>query len=152
MNGTARTLAAIAALTLGAGTAAAQAGSGGPAPGSTDAKQAASGTRETREDFNRAAGNLNKRKAATAAPQQEDKAVAAAPADVVAGSALSDSKGEPIGTIESVDAEGAVVASGTTRIRVPLNSFGKNKKGLLLGITKADFEAAVAKATTKPQG
>jgi hypothetical protein len=149
MNGFARNLAAIAALTLGAGTAAAQVGAG-PAPGAVDASKAVSGSRETREDFNRAAANLNKPKAK--ASTKEDRAVAATAADLVAGSPLRDSKGEPIGTVESVDAEGAVVASGTTRIRVPLNSFGKNKDGLMLGITKADFDAAVAKATAKPQG
>jgi hypothetical protein len=76
----------------------------------------------------------------------------AAPAEIVAGSPLSDSKGQPIGTVESVDAQGAIVASGTTRIRVPLESFGKNSKGLLLGITKAEFESLVAKATAQPQG
>ena len=149
MSGTVRTFVAMAALTLGTGTALAQAGSAGPMPGATDATKAASGTREAREEFNRAAGHSNKRAAEAAA--RGDKAVAATAADITAGSALGDLKGEPIGTVESVDAEGAVVASGTTRIRVPLESFGKNKNGLLLGITKAEFDAAVAKAT-KPQG
>lgn len=149
MNGISRSLVGLTALTLCAGTAAAQAGSGGPAPGTADAAKAVAATNETREEFNRAAGRSNRR---APAPAAADKAVAAKPADIVAGSALSDSKGEPIGTVESVDAQGAVVASGTTRIRVPLESFGKNKNGLLLGITKAEFEAAVAKATAKPQG
>jgi len=147
MNGIVRSLLAVAGFSLSAGAAFAQAGSAGPAPGAVDATKAASGARETREDYNRAAGNLNNRKSTP----KGDRAVPAAPADIVAGSALTDSKGQPIGTVESVDAEGAVVASGTSRIRLRLDAFGKNKNGLLLGITKAEFDAAVAKVT-QPQG
>ena len=150
MGGTFRIFVALTAVSLGAGTALAQAGSSGPAPGSKDAKAAASESRETREDFNRAAGSVSKKKGEKGA--RADAAVAATAADIVAGSALSDSKGDPIGTIESVDAEGAVVASGATRVRVPLEAFGKNKNGLLLGITKAEFDAAAAQATAQPAG
>lgn len=116
--------------------------------GSTDSVKATANTRETREEYNRAAGRVAKRTTKAKA----EVAKPAAPAEIVAGSQLSDSKGEPIGTVESVDAQGAIVASGKTRIRVPLESFGKNSQGLLLGITKAEFEAAVAKATAQPQG
>ena len=149
MTGTARILMALAATTFLSGTALAQDGKRGPGPGTVDATKATAATREEREEFNRTAGRHNKK----APKPQADVAKPATAADIVAGSQLSDSKGEPIGTIESVDAEGAVVASGTTRIRVPLESFGKNSKGLLLGITKGEFDALVAKATAaKPQG
>lgn len=80
------------------------------------------------------------------------RAVPAVAADIVALAAVSDSAGQPVGTIESVDADGAVVATAAGRVKVPLNAFGKNKKGLLIGMSKRDFEAVVAKANATPAG
>jgi hypothetical protein len=57
-----------------------------------------------------------------------------------------DSAGATVGTIQSVTATGAVVASGKLRAEVPTASFAKNDKGLVIGITKAEFEAAVNRA------
>jgi hypothetical protein len=75
------------------------------------------------------------------------KAIPASPADIVAGLQVSDTNGVLIGTVDSVGADGAVILYGSQRARIPLHAFGKNKNGLLLGITKAQFEAAVASAT-----
>lgn len=83
---------------------------------------------------------------AAAAARSGGHARPATAAEIVAGSAVSDSTGVAIGTIESVGADGAVVASGTTRVRVPLDAFGINRHGLLLGITKAQFDDAAARA------
>ena len=151
MTGKVRILMALAATSLMSGTALAQAAGGvAPLPGAADAGKVAAGNREDQAEFNRAAGRTNKK---APKPQAAEAAKPATAADIVAGSALSDSTGNPIGTVESVDAEGAIVANGTTRIRVPLESFGKNSKGLLLPITKAEFDSLVAKATAqKPQG
>lgn len=72
--------------------------------------------------------------------------VPAKAADIIVGAAVEDSRGKPVGTINSVTAEGAVVATAAGKVMVPIDAFGKNRKGLLLGITKAQFDAAVAGA------
>jgi hypothetical protein len=71
---------------------------------------------------------------------------AATQADIKAGVEVFDNAGVAVGTVQSVTATGAVVASGKLRAEVPTASFAKNSKGLVIGITKAEFEAAVAKA------
>lgn len=71
---------------------------------------------------------------------------AATQADLKAGAAVYDSTGATVGTIQSVTATGAVVASGKLRAEIPAASFAKNSRGLVIGITKAEFEAAVNRA------
>lgn len=83
---------------------------------------------------------------ATAAPSDNAPTAAATQADLKAGVEVYDTAGATVGTIQSVTATGAVVASGKLRAEVPTASFAKNAKGLVIGITKAEFEAAVNKA------
>jgi hypothetical protein len=71
---------------------------------------------------------------------------AATRADLKTGAAVFDSAGATVGTIQSVTATGAVVASGKLRAEIPAASFAKNSRGLVIGITKAEFEAAVTRA------
>lgn len=75
------------------------------------------------------------------------RGVAATAADIIPGNGVNDSRGKPVGTIESVASDGAVVVTGAGKVMVPLDAFGKNKKGLMLAVTKAEFDAAVASAT-----
>lgn len=84
--------------------------------------------------------------------KKKARAVAAKPADIVAGSNVHDSTGALVGTVESVEANGAIVAGAAGRVVVPLDAFGKNREGLLLGVTKAEFDALVANATANPAG
>jgi Spy/CpxP family protein refolding chaperone len=86
------------------------------------------------------------------ARSQTGRAVPAKPADILVQAPVNDSAGQPIGTIEAVDADGAVVVTLAGKVKVPLNAFGKNKKGLLIGMTRKDFEALVAKANASPAG
>jgi hypothetical protein len=79
-----------------------------------------------------------------------DRARPATAADVIAGAAVSDTAGVQLGTIESVDAEGAVIVTGAGRARIPVEAFGKNSHGLLLQTTKAQFDATVASANATP--
>ena len=81
---------------------------------------------------------------------QKARAVAAKPSDVTVGSKVADIKGVPVGTIESVDADGAVVATETGKVKLGLDTIGKNQDGLLLAVTKAQFDAAVQAAVAKP--
>jgi len=78
-------------------------------------------------------------------------AASAAPATatVTAGATVVDTTGAPVGTIESVNGANAVLSTGTAKASIPVASFAKGPKGLVIGITKTDLEAQVA-AATKP--
>jgi len=80
------------------------------------------------------------------------RAVPAKASEIFAQAPVNDRFGLQVGTIESVDAEGAVVVTAAGKVKVPLNAFGKNKNGLLIGMSKKDFEALVAKANATPAG
>jgi hypothetical protein len=72
-------------------------------------------------------------------------------ADVKKGAEVYDQKGGTVGTIESVTTEGAIVATGKVRVPIPVSSFAKNDKGLVISMTKAELDAhapAEAKTTT----
>ncbi len=68
--------------------------------------------------------------------------VAATSSDIVAGAKVMDTKGGAVGTIEKVDANGAVIATGTARVQIPVASFAKNDQGLVISASKAELEAA----------
>lgn len=75
---------------------------------------------------------------------------AATAADLSDGAEVRDTQGGLVGTIASSDAEGAVVNTGSVRAKLPLASFGKNSQGLVISMTKSEFEAAAARAQTGP--
>ncbi|MES2988455.1 MAG: hypothetical protein V4808_11160 [Pseudomonadota bacterium] len=81
---------------------------------------------------------------------KSSRAIPATPEDVTVGSEIRDTKGVVLGKVDSVSMSAAVVASESGKVEVPLESFGKNNKGLLLSLTKAEFDAAVA-AANKPR-
>jgi hypothetical protein len=66
-------------------------------------------------------------------------------ADLKAGAAVYDEHGGNVGTVESADAKGAVIAIGKARIRIPAGSIGKNERGLVVTMTKEQLEAAAGK-------
>lgn len=78
--------------------------------------------------------------AQTAAPQA---AQAAAP---TVGATIYDAQGAEVGKIESVANGNAVVNTGTNKVALPLASFGDGPKGPVLGMTKAELDAAAGKA------
>jgi hypothetical protein len=69
-------------------------------------------------------------------------------ADITKDASVYDQNGELVGKIDSVSASGAVVSTGKARAEIPLSSFGKNDKGLVVSISKADLDAQ-AKADKK---
>ncbi len=147
-----RLLAAAAAFTFGAGTAYAQNNASIPA----DARVSGGGmqgpdsvVRINGDTSNRDA--LAARDAAmTAAGKSESRKVGrtgpAAPEDITVGSELRDNKGELIGTIDSVTMATAVVDYSSGKVAIPLEAVGKNNKGLLVAMSKADFLKMVATA------
>ena len=66
--------------------------------------------------------------------------------DIAPGKVVNDNHGEQIASIEALEADGVVLSTGTSKIKVPAEAFGVNKKGLLLDMTKADFSVLVAQA------
>lgn len=67
-------------------------------------------------------------------------------ADLRTGAQVHDQAGGLVGTIEATDPGGAVVSTGNARARLTLDSFGRNNQGLVIAMTKAEFEAAAAAA------
>ena len=72
--------------------------------------------------------------------------VAATRSDVRAGAEVRDTEGGLVGTVESVDSEGAVVSTGNVRAKLPFESFGKNDRGLVISLSRAELEAAAAQS------
>lgn len=127
-------------LILASSAAVAQQGGGGPAVGSTNSSAVVSNNRDQNAAYNRVIGGQNQR------PVKKGRAVAARPSDVIPGSALRDVNGLPVGTIEAVAGEEAIVQTVAGRVRIPLIGFGKDKLGLLLGMTADQLQAAVTAA------
>ena len=146
--------AAGAAAFLATGTACAQTTApAGAAPSGPGLGAENPAVRNGGDTFDR--DNAAARDAAVASARSRDaapktaRAVPAKPSDVTAGSEVRDKAGVVIGTIDSVSMAAAVVATPGGKVEVPLEAFGKNNKGLLVGMTKAEFDAAVA-AAVKP--
>ena len=64
--------------------------------------------------------------------------------EVREGNRVFDTHGAVVGTIESTDENGAIVSTGRARARLPFTSFGRNARGLVITMTRAQLEAAVA--------
>lgn len=62
------------------------------------------------------------------------------------GATVYDAQGAEVGKIESVADGNAVVFTGTNRGTIPLASFGTSPKGPTLGMTRAELDAAAARA------
>ena len=145
-----------ASLTLGAGLAQAQAPSappsGPPNAGlSVENPQVRNGGDTYDRDMMRARDEAVARERANGRSNSSGGGVPAKPEDIVVGAEVRDPKGVLIGTIESVSMAAAVVVTPGGKVEVPLEAFGKNRKGLLLPMSKADFDKAVAEAN-KPAG
>lgn len=62
------------------------------------------------------------------------------------GATVNDNTGLAMAKIESVDPDGVILSMGGAKVKVPADAFGHNKVGLLLDMTKAQFEQVVAQA------
>lgn len=72
---------------------------------------------------------------------------AATAADVKAGVSVYDQKGNVVGKIDSVTADGAVVSTGKIKASIPLSSFAKSDQGLVISMTKSELDAQAKQAT-----
>jgi hypothetical protein len=76
---------------------------------------------------------------------------AATAADVKKGVSVYDQNGGVVGKIDSVSGKTAVLNTGSARATVPIASFAKNDKGLVIGMTKAEIDAQAKKGAAKPK-
>jgi hypothetical protein len=90
-------------------------------------------------------------KSAAAARAKQARARPAKPSEITAGSTVNDPSGDRLATIEGVAPDGAVLFNGSARVKVPLDAFGHNRKGLLLDMSKTQFDDLVAAANV-PSG
>lgn len=123
-----------------------QVGSAPPAPGTGDSTKITTGNQQNNSEYNHLINSGNDKPSKDDDRRTHQAPVAATAADIKAGLALRDIKGVRIGTIVSVDANQAIVDTGQTKIGVPIQAFGKDDSGLLLGMTAAKFAELVAQA------
>lgn len=77
---------------------------------------------------------------------------AAAPAADVTlkpGVAVVDPTGGTVGTVATVEGDLVVVDTGINKVSLPLSSFGKGDKGAVIGMSRAQLDAAAAEAKAK---
>ncbi|MFS0737003.1 hypothetical protein ABC347_08130 [Sphingomonas sp. 1P06PA] len=79
-------------------------------------------------------------------PSPAAGATAGTTAKVTAGASVSDAQGGAVGTVESIDGEFAVLSTGTNKVRLPVTSFAQGTTGLVIGMTKAEVDAAASGA------
>ena len=76
-------------------------------------------------------------------------AAAATAADVKAGVSVFDQKGGAVGKIVSTTAKDAVIDTGKVKASIPISSLAKGDNGLVIGMTKAELDAAARKKSPK---
>ena len=81
-----------------------------------------------------------------AAVQPEPQVVAATAADILLGAAIRDSEDVPIGTVDSVSDDGVIIVTDGKKVKLPVNSFGKDGQGLIIGITASEFKAIIGRS------
>ena len=80
----------------------------------------------------------------TSATAEAGPVTAAAPSDFRTGMEVRDARGGMVGTVESVDGQGAIVFTGNLRAKLPFQSVGKNNLGLVISLSRAELEAAAS--------
>lgn len=61
---------------------------------------------------------------------------------VTVGQLVRDTKGAPVGRIESVSGSNAVLATSNSKVTVPVNSFALQEGGLVFAMSAAEVDAA----------
>lgn len=89
--------------------------------------------------------------AQTAAPAAGAPTTATTESKVAAGATVTDTTGATVGSIKSVEGGFAVLSTGTVEVRLPLTSFANGASGPVIGMTKAQVEAAASGATADRQ-
>lgn len=75
-----------------------------------------------------------------------DAARPAKPNELSAGAKVNDKSGVQIATIDKIETDGIILSDGGAKVKVPVDAFGHNKAGLLLDMTKLQFDKIVNQA------
>jgi hypothetical protein len=59
------------------------------------------------------------------------------------GAAIRDSEGVQIGTVDELVETGVIVLTDGRKVKLAVESFGKDEQGLLIGITASEFRALI---------
>lgn len=76
---------------------------------------------------------------------------AATPAVAKVGAAVIGKDNQPAGTVAEITAQAIVIDTGTNKVPVPVASVGVNPKGLWIGMTRAELDAAFTASTAQAQ-
>ena len=131
-------------LVLGSGTAFAQAAPAVAGPLGPNASDSAAGSREQSQSFTHVMNNLDRQPANSKSSGNAVRKVVAS--EITVGASVRDVNGQPIGKVASVDADGVVLDTGQSKVKIPVVAFGKDNSGLVIGITAQKFAELVAKA------
>lgn len=85
-------------------------------------------------------------------PVEEPEIAAATAADMVAGAAVRDSEGVAIGTVHELVENGVVILTDGRKVKLSVESFGKDDQGLLIGITASEFKAMIGNRSAATPG
>lgn len=85
------------------------------------------------------------------ARRKKDQPRPAQAAEILSGKEVRDTSGQVIALVDKVEGSEAVLRSGTSVVRVPFEAFGMNKKGLLLNLTKPQFDQMVVSLAATTQ-
>lgn len=69
-------------------------------------------------------------------------AVLATSADLRTGATVRDNRGRRIGTVQSVEADSALVVQGNRQLRVPLSALYRTGSGLVTSLSRAEVRAS----------
>jgi hypothetical protein len=130
----------------------AQATSGGQTPqpggmmGSSEAGSYNSSNVTSQYLHQKQIGNLPEQQNSRPSADKSGRARPATKDELTPGAVVNDKAGVAIAKVQQVDPDGVVVSMGAAKVKVPAEAFGHNKGGLLLDMTKAQFEQVVAQA------
>lgn len=134
---------------LAPGPASAQAVSGGQAPqngGTINTSPYNSTNVGDQYTQRRQSDNLPEQRSTRASVSKMGPARPATASDLSVGANVNDTTGVLIAKIDEIDPDGIILSTAAGKLKIPANAFGHNKAGLLLDMTKAQFDQIVAKA------
>lgn len=88
--------------------------------------------------------------AATTSPAAAAAPAASSAATLAAGAKVVDTSGGPVGSIDSIDGDYAVLATTKSKVRLPKTSFAMGPNGPVIAMTAAQIDAAAAQAAPAP--
>jgi preprotein translocase subunit YajC len=83
---------------------------------------------------------------AAATPATGAAGAVAPSSTLAAGAKVVDTSGGPVGTIDSIDGDFAVLATAKSKVRLPKTSFAMGPSGPVIAMTAAQIDAAAAQA------